>query len=350
MGDSRPLDIAKLEETLRGLEVGTTQEKPVKGKLQALHSVITSLRQYADLGAFQLTHSDSVSQYLTTVFHSLPSQLLSLLPSATEKQQIIGLQLYTQLFQLTHTLSQPPTSLLHSLLSTWQNSHSLFEAGKKAVLTQYQDLAFDLIITLKGKIEETEYEPDLFFLLRNWPIAEQIQPQSLIEALPKGKKRARVNRVDNFDPLLEGCKKEVDEDSFEYRYGEELGKTWAAVIAKELPKNVVVDILGDMEHTLTKVSNPLIFSDFLLVTLTQALFSGADRTLTILSLPGLLQLITRHGLECKQFYPRLYALFRKEIATGHCPRDQLRLLLERALGSPLLPASLPASFIKVICT
>lgn len=347
MGESRPMDIGKLEETLNGLSVAFTQEKPIKGKLQALHSVISSLRQYADLGAFQLTQSDSVSQYLTSVFHSLPAQLLALLPSASQKQQLIGLQLCSQLFQIASVLSSATAPILTAILNAWRTSPSLFESGKKALLTQYQDLALDFTIELYQCVENSDYDANLHMLLKTWPAAKQIQEQVLVKTAGKSRKRGRVSRMDNFDPLLEGGRKEVDEEGFEFRYGEELGKAWAAFVGKELPREVVEEVLEELEQVLTRVSSPLLFSDFLLVLSPQSLFSGSDRSLCILSLPPLLHLITRHGLECKRFYPRLYALFRKEIASGACPREQLRLLLERALGSPLLPASLPASFMKV---
>lgn len=348
MGESRPLDIGKLEETLSGLNVNCSQtDKPTKSKLQALHSVIASLRQYADLGAFKLSHSDSVSQYLLSVFHSLPDLLLALLPSASQKHQLIGLQLCSQLFQLASVLTSSPAPLLTAVLAAWQASSSLFESGKKALLTQYQDLALDFTAGLYQLVDTSEYEPSLYALLRTWPTAEQIQAQTLVRAVGPSRKRGRVSRMDNFDPLLEGGRKEVDEEGFECRYGEELGKAWAAFVGKQLPRAVVEEVLEDLEKVLTRVSNPLLFSDFLLVLSPQSLFSGSDRSLCILSLPPLLYLISRHGLECKRFYPRLYALFRREIASGSCPRDQLRLLLERALGSPSLPASLPASFMKV---
>lgn len=96
------------------------------------------------------------------------------------------------------------------------------------------------------------------------------------------------------------------------------------------------------KHGLPIVSEPLMFSDFYL----KAFDNGGS--LAVLALSGLFILMTKHGLEAKQYYMKLYQLLKIQLNKGKTLSKGYLKLLELSLSSPMLPSSMIGSFIKIL--
>eukprot|EP01050_Picozoa_sp_SAG11_P003248 SAG11_NODE_179_length_13323_cov_27.934286_9_plen_575_part_00 len=98
-------------------------------------------------------------------------------------------------------------------------------------------------------------------------------------------------------------------------------------------------LLNMHSQILPHMPHPLLLSDFL----TDAYNQGG--AVSMLALHGLFILMSKHGLEYPNFYPRLYALIKPDILhVGH--RDQFFQLMDLFLTSRALPVYIVASFLK----
>lgn len=129
-------------------------------------------------------------------------------------------------------------------------------------------------------------------------------------------------------------------NNFEANFKAELGKAWTRALgAEEIPTRKV---LGHIPKVLDHVENPLIFADFLLETYS----SGNEHA--VAALKSLFILITKHNLECKDYYKHLYRLLRLELSKAQ-PDPEYLSLVEKSLGSKSLPEGVLAAFSKRMC-
>jgi CBF/Mak21 family. len=91
----------------------------------------------------------------------------------------------------------------------------------------------------------------------------------------------------------------------------------------------------------SQVQEPLLFSDFFL----KCFDIGGN--LAVLSLNGLFILSTKHNLESKLYYNKLYVLLKQRLSEGKVLKPGFLRLVELSLTSHLLPSALVASFIRL---
>ena len=271
MGESKPLDLARLTDAVSVLNVLYTQtpEKPLKARLQSLLAIEATLRQYAEIEAFQpASSSDSVTTYLREVWESLPQRLCEAMQGASEKHRLVGMQIAGKLIELEAKVGGKKEiaefRVVKKVMEQWSTDPDLFSCGKRALLTQYTDVSLAFTTHLCTLL--SPFSPLLFSLLKSWPPASQVCEQALLPSLQRCKKRPRTPKVDNFDPLLAGCKRETDESGFEYQYGTALADCWTTLLSNPLPKPALLEALELLPtEVLGNVADPLVFSDFLLV-------------------------------------------------------------------------------------
>lgn len=151
---------------------------------------------------------------------------------------------------------------------------------------------------------------------------------------------ARKRRRENFDPSVFGMRITEESNDFEAHFKAELGKAWnRALSAEEIPTRKV---LGHIPKVLDRVENPLIFADFLLETYSQG------NEYAVSALKSLFILITKHNLECKDYYKHLYRLLNLELSKLN-PDPEYLTLVEKSLASKSLPEGVLAAFSKRMC-
>ncbi|CAI5476060.1 unnamed protein product, partial [Closterium sp. Yama58-4] len=121
-----------------------------------------------------------------------------------------------------------------------------------------------------------------------------------------------------------------------------LAGAWLGLLALPLPLDAYKKVLGGLPNLIPHLPNPLLLSDFLTVSYEQG---GAC---AVAALAALFRLVTEHGLECPQYYPRLYRLLDSSVFRA-AHRAKFFELLDGSLASPLLPAYMAAAFTKQLC-
>ncbi|GKY94697.1 hypothetical protein MPSEU_000435200 [Mayamaea pseudoterrestris] len=118
-------------------------------------------------------------------------------------------------------------------------------------------------------------------------------------------------------------------------------KAWLAVLKTTLPLPALKQALQFLpQSVLPNVAHPLQFSDFFM--------SAYDSTgvVPIMALDGLFILITKHGLEYKNFYKQLYRLITPSLLYVKY-RTRFFTLLDKCLSrNDMLPAHIVAAFCK----
>ncbi|KAM3217778.1 hypothetical protein P3L10_027221 [Capsicum annuum] len=117
-------------------------------------------------------------------------------------------------------------------------------------------------------------------------------------------------------------------------------KAWISFLGLPLPVDLYKEVLVNLHQVVIPyLSNPLMLCDFL----TRSYDIGG--VVSVMALSSLFVLMTQHGLDCPNFYEKLYALLEPSIFMAK-HRARFFQLLDSCLKSPLFPAYLAASFCK----
>lgn len=126
----------------------------------------------------------------------------------------------------------------------------------------------------------------------------------------------------------------------------EYKKAWLAVLRLPLPVTSLKKALYILPHTvLNYVTQPLRFADFFM----QAYSDHGSGIIGVLALDGLFLLITKYGLEYKNFYTQLYKLVSTRVMYAKYRARFYSLMTRCLVLNAMLPAHLVAAFIKRLC-
>jgi len=126
----------------------------------------------------------------------------------------------------------------------------------------------------------------------------------------------------------------------------EYKKAWLAVLRLPLPVTSLKKALHILPQTvLNYVAQPLRFADFFM----QAYSDHGSGIIGVLALDGLFLLITKYGLEYKNFYTQLYKLVSTRVMYSKYRARFYSLMTKCLMLNAMLPAHLVAAFIKRLC-
>ncbi|CAG9332468.1 unnamed protein product [Blepharisma stoltei] len=212
-------------------------------------------------------------------------------------------------------------------------------------MKEYQDIATESAKVISSLVKDEEFDLNIIYeFLSQIPSPSKLKENVFYpELAPPSLASKKRKRKENFDPELAGQRILVDSDSWAIRYKQSIGQIWKELTDLSLEAADIKFLLKALcKYGLPNVSDPLMFSDFYLKS-----FDNGGNT-AVLALSGLFILMTKHGLEAKQYYMKLYQLIRTQLQKGKTLSKSFLKLLELSLSSPMLPSSLIGSFIKVL--
>jgi hypothetical protein len=307
-----------------------------KQRAKAATALVSLFGSYLESGVFSFKATeDQVENYLLTCYSAFQDWGLALLEVEEGKS-------------LDETADIPLTILKLKLQGeVWTEAAlgqwvSLLLAKKIMGLkvlskrtSQFADLALAVAFTA-SQAAATHNLDTLVDLLASLP---KVLPSAEYFAVKHLHKPLKQTRRDNFDPSLEASRVTVP-DSLDSVYRLLLNQAWLSVVSSPLSVAACRRLLKKLStKILPNLADPLCLSDFLVGCFER------DSSLAVLALHGLFILITRHGLELKEYYTKLYGLLH-DIADALDYHSGLLRLTELSLSSTALPAALVASFVK----
>lgn len=308
-------------------------------RMKTVESLCKVFEEYKSSGVLEL--KNSITDFLLTVFKQVTETCLKGLSVKEEKFQAAWALVLLRLLKTQNacqSFSENPNFI--SLVS------QLFLQKSFKVLAflvrEYQDLAIHFIEGLTMYFKQNQVLAENFLdLAKSLPSFDKVKIDLFWEN-SEIKVPAKRKRVENFDPALENNKVLVDQTGFEYKYKEAISKLWVTVLSSALKENEIKLYLKFIPKIgFSQVQDALIFSDFYLKSF------DFGENFSVLSLNGLFVLCTRHNLESKLYYNKLYTLLKKLLHSGKALKKNFLRLIELSLSSHLLPASLIASFLRL---
>lgn len=319
------------------------EETTFKQKIKIMSVVSDVLFHYVEADVFYPDiEKDSVSTYINTEFKETISAAFELLASCEERQKIDASLAILRLVRIYHNDAE-----IEKILYFQQLVRSLVSCSRETIWKlsrRYIDLAIYILRVLYQSISQLipSSSKHIWESLIGMPHYQEISETSYYLRslnLHISKKR---KRQENFDPSVNGSKVAIDETTHEYQYKSALNKSWKTFLSYELPISLYKPILKSIpKFVLPKISDPLCLSDFLMKTYEMG------GKMSVLGLSGLFILISKYGLECKQYYSKLYALLKYQLEQSSYLKPGFLKLVELSLSSNLLPAALVASFVKL---
>jgi len=261
---------------------------------------------------------------------------------ATTNQNNLQVQLLLEIFKASETLAEVSDLELTELQEVKKLIYTIYTLDPRTLLElikEYQDLA-DLILVVLPQFFSEDLTKALE-MLNSIPDFSEIKEQKLFESAVGKPKSKKTRRVENFDPEVEGQRLEVGTESLAYQYKTHLGKAWYSFLSNSVPqKKQAIKVLT--KKGIPRVQEPLIFSDFLLKCF------GVGGSTSVMALSGLFKLMTQYNLESKKYYSKLYELLKSELSSGKVLKSGFLKIVELSLASSMLPATLIASFVKVL--
>lgn len=146
--------------------------------------------------------------------------------------------------------------------------------------------------------------------------------------------------------------KAVFDDLFPYRsmklYRRQYRKAWLSVLLLSLPvaslKRALLFLPSN--KVLDCINEPLRFSDFFMRAYSDNSSGDESNIIGVLALEGLFLLITKYGLEYKNYYKQLYKLVTARIMHAKYRVRFFTLLSKSLLYNAMLPAHIVAAFLK----
>lgn len=337
---SNPENLSQLTDLQKLLRL---EETTFKQKIKILSVISDVIFHYVEADVFYPEiEKDSVSTFLNTEFKQTLSAAFELLVTCEAKQKLDASLAILSLVRVYHKESEIEKISYFIQLLTCLVSCSRETIWK--LCRRHRDLAIYFLRALYQSIPQIidNNSKHIWETLIGMPHYHEISEVNYFTHqlnLHISKKR---KRQENFDPSVNGSKIAVDEATPEYQYKSALNKLWKTFLSYDLPLPLYKPILKSIpKFVLPKISDPLCLSDFLMKTYEMG------GKMSVLGLSGLFILISKYGLECKQYYTKLYALLKYQLQQSSYLKPGFLKLVELSLSSNLLPAALVASFVKL---
>ena len=337
---SNPENLSQLSDLQKLLK---SEEASFKHRGKIMSTITEVIFHYAQAGVYYPEEEkDSVSTFLNTEFKQTLAYAFEMLATCEARQKLEVAIMILSLVRVYYRDSEiEKISHFQMLVNSLVNCsrETLWKLARR-----HRDLAIYFLRALYESIPQLldQNAKNIWETLIGMPHFEEISESQYYTHtinLHISKKR---KRQENFDPDLGASKVAVDESSPEHQYKSALNKSWKTFLSYELPPSLYKPILKSIpKFVLPKISDPLCLSDFLLKTYEMG------GKISVLSLSGLFILISKYGLECKQYYTKLYALLKQQLAQAIYMKPGFLKLVELSLSSNLLPAALVAAFVKL---
>jgi len=307
-----------------------------KQRSSASDSITSLFASYIESGIFKFEETeDQVEKYLLTCYKSLQDWAFDLLEAEEGKAvgEAAGIVMKVHKFKLQGQVweSEDMSRLISGLLSKKLIGLKIIAAKAN----EHADLA--LAAAYHAPKALADHGVDIVVsLLSSLP---KVLPSSSYFDAKKIAKSLKKTRTENFDPALQANRVEVS-DNLDSVYRTLLNQAWLSVVNSPLSVTSCRRLLKKLpSNVIPNLADPKCLGDFLIRSFEQ------DASLAVLALNGLFILITRHGLELKEYYTKLYGLLH-EISDALDYHPNLLKLTELSLSSSALPAAIVASFIK----
>jgi U3 small nucleolar RNA-associated protein 19 len=317
------------------------QDDSLTKRMKTTESLCKALEEYNQAGVLNL--ENSISEYLQRIYAQSVECALKGVSSGEEKFQAAWSLILLRLIKIQHTYSDVHTS---SYFVTCVSNLFCNRSYKVIyyLIREYQDLAVAIVKTLTHVLNHNAVlTENILALLKSIPASEKIKKNCFFDQdLQVDVPKKRI-RIENFDPEIPNDKLLVDTSSWDYKYKEAVAVLWQRIINSGLKeKEFKLYLKFIPKIAFAQVPEPLLFSDFFL----KCYEMGSSPAM--LALNGLFILSTKHGLESKLYYEKLYLLLKSLLGSGKSLKRGFLRLVELSLSSHLLPAGLIASFIRML--
>lgn len=308
-------------------------------RMKTAESLCKVFEEYKSSGVLEL--KNSITEFLWTVFAQIIEACVKGLTGKEDKFQAAWALVMLRLLKV-HSSYQDLAENTHfvALVSQLFVQQSFKVLG--FLIREFQDLAVTIVEGLTGYFKVNLVLAENFVgLAKALPGFDRIKA-NLFWDNAEVKVPSKRKRTENIDPALEKNKILVDVTGYEYIYKESISKLWVTVLNQGLRESEIKVYLKIIPKIgFSQVQDALIFSDFYL----KSFDLGGN--LSVLALNGMFILCTRHNLESKLYYNKLYTLLKKLLSNGKPLKKNFLRLIELSLSSHLLPASLVASFLRL---